>query len=172
MKKLFVLAMIAIMTFVACNNDENNDTPDGKVSIEGRWNAPRFAERPDDYAFVLVFKGSALDLYIIAWGQHYLGTYTLADGRVNYTITDVYQAYSDVTYNEDGSMASWSWWAGNLNQDTFKLEEGFDWYLMNDNPDYASYIEELSNFKFEIDENGTAHSDIFGIEDIVFTKAK
>lgn len=131
--------------------------------VDGRWEALRFNDDPTSTAFVALFEGSNLDLYIIAWGQHYVGTYQYADGAIVYTISEAYQAYTDVT------ATSHSWEAGNLDASTLTLSDGYDWYQMD--PDtLANYKEDLQEFSFLLqDGNNSATSALFGL-DIVFTK--
>ena len=181
MKKFFIAIMaIATLSIVSCNKEEEktadntsiekqDSIPTGNqdsTSIEGRWDAPRFADNPNDIAFVAIFAGENLDLYIIAWGQHYVGTYTLTDGTVNYNITEAYQAYTDVAYNGEGEMTSWSWSAGNLDATTLTLSEGYNWYTMKEE-DLNSYKENLGEFGFNIN-GATASSSLFGIPDMIF----
>lgn len=145
--------------------------PDEPGSIkDGRWEAPRFNDDPTSIAFVAFFDGNNLDLYIIAWGQHYVGTYQFADGIITYNISEAFQAYTDVTYDNEGQMATWSWEAGNLDASTLTLSEGYDWYEM-DAESLATYQEDLKEFSFLLqDGNTSATSSLFGIEDLVFKK--
>ena len=131
--------------------------------LDGRWEALRDNDDPTSVAMVALFAGNNLDLYIIAWGQHYVGTYQYADGAITYTISEAYQAYTDVT------ATSHSWEAGNLDASTLALSDGYDWYEMD--PDtLANYKEDLQEFSFLLqDGNNSATSALFGL-DIVFTK--
>ena len=177
MKKFFIAIMaIATLSIVSCNKEEEKTADNtstekqDNTSIEGRWDAPRFADNPNDIAFVAIFAGENLDLYIIAWGQHYVGTYTMTDGTINYNITEAYQAYTDVAYDGEGKMISWSWNAGNLDAATLTLSEDFGWYTMNEE-DFNSYKANLDEFGFNI--NGTtASSSLFGIPDLIFHKVQ
>ena len=145
--------------------------PDEPGSIkDGRWEAPRYNDDPTSIAFVAFFDGNNLDLYIIAWGQHYVGTYQFADGIITYNISEAFQAYTDVTYDNEGQMVTWSWEAGNLDASTLTLSEGYDWYEM-DAESLAAYQEDLKEFSFLLqDGNTSATSSLFGIEDLVFKK--
>lgn len=139
-------------------------------SLDGRWEAPRYNDNPSDIAFVALFDGNKLDMYIIAWGQHYVGTYSFASGVIKYNISKAYQAYTDVTFDGEGHMTSWSWMAGNLDATTLALSEGYAWYDM-DAESLASYKEMLQEFSFQLQAgNASATSSLFGIEDLVFTK--
>jgi hypothetical protein len=163
MKKLFLILCTAIVALVSCTKDDE--------SLDGRWNAPRFSEQPDDYAFSIIFEGNNLDLYIIAWGQHYKGTFTYSDGVINYTVTAAFQAYTDVSYDDQGNMTTWSWMAGDLDQYTLKLAEGYNWYDMR--PDELEQNKEMfASIKFRMQSPGVAVSDLFGIEELTFTKEK
>jgi hypothetical protein len=163
MKKMFIAFMaIAALVAVSCSKDEEKTE---NTSIEGRWDAPRFADNPEDIAFVAIFGKDNLDLYVIPWGQHMEGTYTYSNGMVHYDITAAYQAYTDVSYNDNGDMISWSWNAGNLDAATLTLSEGFDWYEMP----VDEYRQEFGDFEFKINGN-TATSTLVGIPDLTFYK--
>ena len=141
-----------------------------EFNLDGRWDAPRNNDNPSDIAFVALFEGNKLDLYIIAWGQHYVGTYQLANGVLTYDISKAYQAYTDVTFDGEGNMTSWSWMAGDLDASTLTLADGYDWYVM-DAESLAEYKENLKEFGFQVQAgNTTATSSLFGIPDLVFTK--
>ena len=138
--------------------------------LDGRWEALRNNDDPTSVAFVALFEGSNLDLYIIAWGQHYVGTYEFADGVITYTISEAYQAYTDVTFDEEGHMTSHSWQAGNLDASTLTLSADYDWYEM-DAETLADYKVDLAEFSFQLQAGNTsATSALFGIENLVFTK--
>ena len=138
-------------------------------SLDGRWEAQRNKDQSGDIAFVALFEGEYLDLYIIAWGQHYMGTYSYADGVITYDIASAHQAYTDVTYDNEGQMATYSWEAGNLDPTTLELADGYEWYHMNEE-DLSGYMEDLAQFSFIRRDNNTATSTLFGIENLVFRK--
>jgi len=139
-------------------------------SLDGRWDAPRNKDNPSDIAFVALFEGNKLDLYIIAWGQHYVGTYSYASGVIKYNISKAYQAYTGVTFDGEGHMTSYSWMAGDLDATTLALSDGYQWYDM-DAESLASNKEVLQEFSFQLQAgNASATSSLFGIEDLVFTK--
>lgn len=141
-----------------------------EANLDGRWDAPRNNDNPSDIAFVALFDGNKLDLYIIAWGQHYVGTYSYASGVISYNISKAYQAYTDVTFDGEGHMTSYSWMAGDLDATTLALSDGYQWYDM-DAESLASYKEMLQEFSFQLQAgNASATSSLFGIEDLVFTK--
>lgn len=139
------------------------------VSLDGRWEALRDNDDPSSTAFVALFEGDNLDLYIIAWGQHLSGTYSYEDGTIIYDITAGLQAYTDVSINPDtGEMESSSWQAGNLDPTTLTLSDGYDWYSMSDED--LSNLQDFAQFPFVIQDNGTAISSLVGIQDLVFSK--
>lgn len=162
MKKLFVALMaVAALMAVSC-------TKENEASIKGRWEALRFSDVPDDVAFVAIFGDKDLDLYVIPWGQHMKGTYTWANDVVKFNITDAYQAFTGVTYDENGKMISWSWEAGNLDASTLTLTSGYAWYPMADE-DRERAQDEFGQFEFKV--NGTtATSSLVGIEGLTFKK--
>ncbi|MBQ8703268.1 MAG: hypothetical protein IJ524_02705 [Bacteroidales bacterium] len=160
-KLLFALVAVSALLTVSCTkNDE--------TSLKGRWEAPRFAENPDDIAFVAIFGEEDLDLYVIAWGQHMKGTYTWSNDVVKYNITEANQAYTDVAYDNEGNMTSWSWMAGNLDAATLTLSSGYDWYPMT-GEELARAKEEFGEFEFKVNGN-TATSTLVGIENLTFNK--
>ena len=166
MKRIIYLLSIALVALVSCNK-----TDDSSTSLDGRWNAPRFADQPDDYAFSLIFKGNKLDAYIIAWGEHFEGTYTFADDVLKYNITKAYNAWSDVAFDDKGNMISWSWMAGDMDQETFKLIDGYDWYDMT-SEDLADRKSILSEFSFKVRGNTAVAGELFGIDGLTFYKVK
>jgi len=162
-------------------NDSNWKQQDGYglvlTDLEGRWTAPRFSEHPDDIALVLDFSGNKLTLYIIAWGMRFEGTYTYADETVSYTITTGAKALTDVHYDVEGKMDSYSWMAGNLDASTLQLAEGYAWYDMTVatnpfNETYLEYKESLASFNLKITGADQATSSSIVIPDVVLTKVK
>jgi hypothetical protein len=146
-------------------------------SLDGRWTAPRSSEQPDDIALVLDFSGNKLTLYIIAWGMRFEGTYTYASETVSYAITKGSKALTDVHYDGEGTMDSYSWNAGNLDANTLQLAEGYAWYDMTvaSNPFndlYLEYKESLASFNLKITGADQATSSYIVIPDVVLTKVK
>jgi len=168
MKRLFYLLSIALIALVSCNGTGDKDD---SVSLDGRWNAARHADQPSDYAVSLIFKGNQLDAYIIAWGHHFVGTYTIVDNVINYNITKAYVALKNVSFDEKGKLQSYEWLAGDMNQETFALNPGYDWYEESVvGSEMVNGKDILSKFTFEVD-GDTATSDLFGMG-LVFRKAK
>ena len=165
MKRIFYLLTIALVALVSCNNDKEDS-----VSLDGRWNAPRFADTPDDYAVSLIFNGNKLDAYIIAWGEHHEGTFTFVDNKISFNITKSESAFSDVTFDVGGNRISYNWEAGNMDQETFELAPGYEWYGTDVMGDLINGQEMLSEFTFKVKGN-SAPTDLFSL-DLVFHKAK
>jgi hypothetical protein len=162
MKKLFFAFMaFATLLSVSCTKDD-------ETSLKGRWEAPRMSDMPDDIAFVALFGEQDLDLYIIAWGQHLKGTYTWNNDVVTYHITEASQAYTNVSYDEQGNMATWEWMAGNLDASTLTLASGYSRYPMTDE-ELARAREDFGSFTFKVD-GTTATSTLVGIENLTFNK--
>ena len=172
MKKLRIIAIIcAVALFsAACDKEEGTENTGNNTSLEGRWDAPRFADDPEDIAFVAIFASENLDLYVIPWGHHMVGTYTLTNGTIKYDITEAYQAFTDVTYDDDSNMVSWSWFAGNLDASTLTLSEGYDWYAMREE-ELNQAKENFGEIEFKVNGN-TATSTLVGITDLVFHKVQ
>lgn len=166
MKKIFfaLMAVVALVT-VSCSKTEEETT---ETSLKGRWEAPRFPDTPEDIAFVALFGEANLDLYIVSWGQHLRGTYTWADNVVKYNITEAYKALTDVEYDEEGNMTSWSWNIGNLDATTLDLTSGYEWYPMTAE-ELNRAKEDFGEFEFNVSGN-TATSSLVGIDNLTFNK--
>lgn len=165
-KTLFALVAAAALMAVSCSKDEETTTP--KASLVGRWEAPRFADEPEDIALVAIFGEQDLDLYVIAWGEHMKGTYTWSDNVVRFNITEGYNAYTDVVYDEDGNIVGHSWNAGNLDATTLTLSSGYSWYPMTEE-DLSRAKENFGEFEMKVNGN-TATSSLVGIENLTFNK--
>lgn len=166
MKKIFfaLMAVVALVT-VSCSKTEEETT---ETSLKGRWEAPRFPDTPEDIAFVALFGEANLDLYVVSWGQHLRGTYTWANNVVKYNITEAYKALTDVEYDEEGNMTSWSWNMGNLDATTLDLTSGYEWYpMMAEELNRAK--EDFGEFEFNVSGN-TATSSLVGIDNVTFNK--
>lgn len=166
MKKIFfaLMAVVALVT-VSCSKSEEETT---ETSLKGRWEAPRFPDTPEDIAFVALFGEANLDLYVVSWGQHLRGTYTWADNVVKYNITEAYKALTDVEYDEEGNMTSWSWNIGNLDATTLDLTSGYEWYPMTAE-ELNRAKEDFGEFEFNVSGN-TATSSLVGIDNVTFNK--
>ena len=166
MKKIFfaLMAVVALVT-VSCSKTEEETT---ETSLKGRWEAPRFPDTPEDIAFVALFGEANLDLYVISWGQHLRGTYTWANNVVKYNITEAYKALTDVEYDEEGNMTSWSWSMGNLDATTLDLTSGYEWYPMTAE-ELNRAKEDFGEFEFNVSGN-TATSSLVGIDNLTFNK--
>lgn len=166
MKKIFfaLMAVVALVT-VSCSKSEEETT---ETSLKGRWEAPRFPDTPEDIAFVALFGEANLDLYVVSWGQHLRGTYTWADNVVKYNITEAYKALTDVVYDEEGNMTSWSWNMGNLDATTLDLTSGYEWYPMTAE-ELNRAKEDFGEFEFNVSGN-TATSSLVGIDNVTFNK--
>ena len=166
MKKIFfaLMAVVALVT-VSCSKTEEETT---ETSLKGRWEAPRFPDTPEDIAFVALFGEANLDLYVVSWGQHLRGTYTWANNVVKYNITEAYKALTDVEYDEEGNMTSWSWNIGNLDATTLDLTSGYEWYPMTAE-ELNRAKEDFGEFEFNVSGN-TATSSLVGIDNVTFNK--
>lgn len=166
MKKIFfaLMAVVALVT-VSCSKTEEETT---ETSLKGRWEAPRFPDTPEDIAFVALFGEANLDLYVVSWGQHLRGTYTWANNVVKYNITEAYKALTDVEYDEEGNMTSWSWNIGNLDATTLDLTSGYEWYPMTAE-ELNRAKEDFGEFEFNVSGN-TATSSLVGIDNLTFNK--
>jgi len=89
---------------------------------DGRWNGSR--DGSDDYECSIIFNDGNIDIYIMAWGEHLVGTYRHSIGILSVELSEGYNARI-----VDGD--SWSWEAGNINPETFELTEGYTWVQMD-----------------------------------------
>jgi hypothetical protein len=166
MKKiLFALMAVVALVTVSCSKSEEEAS---ETSLKGRWEAPRFPDTPEDIAFVALFGEANLDLYVVSWGQHLRGTYTWANNVVKYNITEAYKALTDVEYDEEGNMTSWSWNIGNLDATTLDLTSGYEWYPMTAE-ELNRAKEDFGEFEFNVSGN-TATSSLVGIDNVTFNK--
>lgn len=166
MKKiLFALMAVVALVTVSCSKTEEETS---ETSLKGRWEAPRFPDTPEDIAFVALFGEANLDLYVVSWGQHLRGTYTWANNVVKYNITEAYKALTDVEYDEEGNMTSWSWNMGNLDATTLDLTSGYEWYPMTAE-ELNRAKEDFGEFEFNVSGN-TATSSLVGIDNVTFNK--
>lgn len=94
----------------------------------------------------------------------------MVDNVINYNITKASAAFSNVTFDENGNRLSYSWMAGDMDQETFELVPGYQWYGEDVMGDLIHGQDLFSKFTFEVDGN-TATSDLFGMG-LVFRKAK
>ena len=172
MKKILVFALAAVMALVSCGQKNDPSIPAG--SLEGRWNAPRSEEQPDDYCFSLVFSGTnKLELYVIAYGWRCTGTYTFSNDAIHYSITEISQSLSGVTFDEHGVINSGSGGMDSLNPDTLQPSEGYAWYPLNNNRQdlYDEYVVNYASFTFKLTSDTTAESNLMGpSEKYIFTK--
>ena len=153
MKRILLLLGIALLSLAlaSCKKDDS-------ASLEGRWNIKK---TDTDYSFSFIFKGNKLDVYVIAWGVHVEGTYTYANDEINYNITKAQKAWTDVSFDEKGNMVTYSWMAGDMDQETFKLATGYDWYpLPEDDPSHPGFM--LEKFKFKLTSSTTAETELIG----------
>ncbi len=161
MKRFLFSLAIAVVALCSCGKED-------ATSIEGRWNT--YHPSGDGYAFCLILKGNSFDAYTIAWGEKYSGTYTYADNVLHLNITSAKSAFTNVSFDDKGNMITWEWLIGNLDQQTFALSSGYQWYDMS--PDVLrDRKEELSTLKFVLKPGGKeATLSVFGLENMVTKK--
>ena len=177
MKKILVFALAAVMALVSCNKGgQNKEEKEESVSLEGRWNAPRFVDDPDIYNYSLVFSGSnTLELYVIPYGWRCTGTYTYSNEAITYRITAISQSLTDVTFDENGVIDGYSGGMDSLNQNTLAPATGYAWYPLDNNRKdlYDEYVVNYGSFTFKLTSATTAESNIMGpSEKYIFTKQK
>ena len=138
-------------TFVTNVWFRSNGTFDKKVS-DGRWNG--YVDEDDsDCGTVFIFNGNEVDIYIIAWGEHIKGSFSHEGGIISFRLTDGYNARM-------GDADNWSWEAGNLDPETLKLTDGYNWWQM-DNDKLSERKEELASFTFALVSDVKAYGSLF-----------
>ncbi|MBR5702713.1 MAG: hypothetical protein IKX45_00490 [Bacteroidales bacterium] len=171
MKRFLVFALAAMVALVSCNK---NDEPGDDVSLDGRWDAPRFEENPQDIAYSFVFNGNKLDLYVIAYGWHCSGTFTYANDEISYSINSIQQSLTGVEYDAELDFWSYTGGMGSLDPNTLKPSEGYQWYDlgMNRKDLLEEYKMNYSKFSFKLTSSTTADSNIMGPAEVFKFKKK
>ena len=94
----------------------------------------------DDTMAVYIFDGNKVDFYIIAYGEHFTGTYTHENGllTMNFTEGKCLSSESD----------SRSWFAPGMDPETLEPYAGYEWYDMTSLDDWAleTYNEDRVRF--------------------------
>ena len=139
----------------------SNATFDKQVST-GRWNG-LMGEDESDYGIVYFFYENEVEFYIIAWGEQLKGSYTHEGGVINFSLREGYNART-------GDAESWSWEAGNLDPETLRLTEGYEWWQM-DNDVLSERKQELEKFTFALVSDDKAYGSLFS-KTMTIVKAK
>ena len=148
---------------------------------DGRWDSPRNGIKPQeftdstDYTTCMIIKGDAVDMYIPAWGLHFEGTYTLADGRMHIETDDdhIWQAWYYEKEDELNWYFGWTAWDSPLENDKdwdvtcsgifaerLTPQKVYSWYSVTDilalgeDPANAPADADLSSFKYRVYEEG------------------
>ncbi|MBQ9547848.1 MAG: hypothetical protein IJV01_01650 [Bacteroidales bacterium] len=123
----------------------------GKLT-DGRWDAPHGGgykpaayTKDASYGTCMVVKGNKVDLYVIAWGLHVQGTFTITDGKMHIE-TDNDHIWKAAYYEVEDGYGSIGWNAGSpaaeefekdwddsyasMNAETFELQKGYTWYTI------------------------------------------
>lgn len=160
MKKLLIALGVAIMALAT------SCTPDA-AGVDGRWNGYR-EDRPDDYFVSCFFKdNSSVEMWIIAWGEKYTGTYTVNGSNLTVTVDKAWRSEK-----RDGNSREWGMANGSItSQETFALGEGFQWYPL-EGQEFEDRHQEISDtFTIVLDSATTGHGTCFGFQ-LSFSKAK
>ena len=138
-----------------------NATFDKQVST-GRWNG-LMGEDGSDCGIVYFFYENEVEFYIIAWGEQFKGSFTHEGGIINFNLREGYNA-------RIGQEGSWSWEAGNLDPETLRLTEGYEWRQM-DNEVLSERKQELEKFTFALVSDVKAYGSLFS-QTMTIVKAK
>ena len=139
----------------------SNATFDKQVST-GRWNG-LMGEDGSDCGIVYFFYENEVEFYIIAWGEQFKGSFTHEGGIINFNLREGYNA-------RIGQEGSWSWEAGNLDPETLRLTEGYEWRQM-DNEVLSERKQELEKFTFALVSDVKAYGSLFS-QTMTIVKAK
>jgi hypothetical protein len=140
---------------------KSNATFDKQVST-GRWNG-LMGEDGSDCGIVYFFYENEVEFYIIAWGEQFKGSFTHEGGIINFNLREGYNA-------RIGQEGSWSWEAGNLDPETLRLTEGYEWRQM-DNEVLSERKQELEKFTFALVSDVKAYGSLFS-QTMTIVKAK
>lgn len=158
MKKLFAALFAAVIAFTACTKDTGE--------VDGRWNG--YAEgNPNDYVVSVFLDNGSVEIWVIAWGEKYKGSYVMNGSNVTFTIDKAWRSekrsdgYAEYGIS-NGSITS---------QETFALGEGFQWYEF-DADALADVKQAVSDtFSLIVDSSTTGHGAAYGRQ-LVYSKAK
>ncbi len=157
MKKFLFFAIATAMlgmTFTSCDNEKENakeDEPNKTYSLDGRWDyLPEGAPVGiGEQRITLIFNGSNVDVYIVAWGDHLKGTYTYENNKINFSFKneDAWDALIIDEYSR-----GWSASDDALDPETFYLTYTeslpYRWYQMTAQQ-FSTDVDFLSNFEFK-----------------------
>jgi hypothetical protein len=163
MKKFLFFAIATAMlgmTFTSCDNEKDNakeDEPKKTYSLDGRWDcAPNGWVGIGEQRITLIFNGSNVDVYIVAWGDHLKGTYTYENNKLNFSFR--IEDALDALYVHEGSRG-WFFGDGALDPETFELTYTdalpYRWYPMNEDV-FNTDVDWLKDFEFRIIDEETA----------------
>ena len=140
----------------------NYDGAYDKQLSDGRWDGYMVGGF-NDKGMVFFFNGNDVEMYIIAWGEQFKGSFSLEGGVIRFDIREAYKA--GIREEE-----SWSWMAGNLNPETLELTPGYEWEQM-DGETLSDRQEELGEFTFALVSDDKAYGSMVG-RPIIIEKSK
>jgi len=164
--KLFLAiatAMLGMALTTSCDKDEKEDNGENTAtSLDGRWDGV-FEESligQGEQRFTLIFDGSEVTVYIVAWGHKLHGTYTHENDSLKFSFDNA-TSYEALVIEQNSS--GWSMADGALDPETLVLSpvvpEGsnasYNWYVM-DEETFNMDVEFLSEFPFKIIGEGKA----------------
>ena len=91
MKRILFIAIATAMlgmTFTSCDKEKENEDDSKKTfSLDGRWDyVPEGTPVGiGEQRITLIFNGSNVDVYIVAWGDHLKGTFTYENNILNFS---------------------------------------------------------------------------------------
>lgn len=152
MKRFLFFAIASAMlgmTFTSCEKeDDSNKT----VSLDGRWDGvlPGGEVGKGEQRITLIFDGNKVEVYIVAWGDHLIGTYTHKDDKLDFSFSND-NAWDALIVEE--SYWGWDMGDGALDPETFELtytdEKPYRWYKMSADQ-YEIDLDFLKDFTFKI----------------------
>ncbi len=122
----------------------------GKLT-DGRWDAPHGGgykpaayTKDASYGICMLVKGNKVDLYVIAWGLHIQGTFTITDGKMHIE-TDNDHIWEGLYIDHNTGSFGWNAWGapdesfeetwdksyGTMNAETFELQSPYTYYSIS-----------------------------------------
>jgi len=170
MKRILFIAIATAMlgmTFTSCDKEKENEDDSKKTfSLDGRWDyVPEGTPVGiGEQRITLIFNGSNVDVYIVAWGDHLKGTFTYENNILNFSFRN--EDALDALIVHD-SYRGWNAGDDALDPETFELTytdaKPYRWYQMSEGQ-FNTDVDWLKNFEFRFIDEETADGGPMGMK--------